>query len=111
MLLHRQVHLEPFEKWALDFIGPINPTSNGKKYILVCIDYVTKWAEAKALVRATEHTVVNFLFEEIFVRYGVPREIVTDQGTQFTSKLVKDITEKYKIKHRKSTPYHPQAKG
>eukprot|EP00253_Pinus_taeda_P006977 PITA_06977 len=111
MPLQPQVHLEPFDKWALDFIGPINPSSNGKKYILVCTDYVTKWAEAKALVRATEHTVVNFLFEEIFVRYGVPREIVTDQSTQFTSKLVKDVTDKYKIKHRKSTPYHPQANG
>eukprot|EP00253_Pinus_taeda_P013313 PITA_13313 len=111
MPLQPQVHLEPFEKWALDFIGPINPTSNAKKYILVCTDYVTKWVEAKALVRATEHTVVNFLFEEIFVRYGIPREIMTDQGTQFTSKLVKDITDKYQIKHRRSTPYHPQANG
>eukprot|EP00253_Pinus_taeda_P024101 PITA_24101 len=111
MPLQPQVHLDPFEKWALEFIGPINPTSKGKKYILVCIDYVTKWAEAKALVRATEKTVVNFLFEEIFVRYGVPREIVTDQGTQFTSKLLKDITEKYQIKQRRSTPYHPQANG
>eukprot|EP00253_Pinus_taeda_P035345 PITA_35345 len=113
MIIRRcpQVHLEPFEKWALDFIGPINPTSKGKKYILVCTDYVTKWVEAKALVRATEQTVVNFLFEEIFVSYGVPREIVTDQGTQFTSKLVKEITDKYKIKDRKSTPYHPRANG
>ena len=96
---------------ALDFIGPINPPSKGKQYILVCIDYVTKWVEAKALVRATEQSVVNFLFEEIFVRFGVPREIVIGQGTQFTSKLVQDIEEKYKIKHRKSTPYHPQANG
>eukprot|EP00253_Pinus_taeda_P021947 PITA_21947 len=111
MPLQPQVHLEPFEKWALDFIGPIKSTSNGKRYILVCTDYVKKWAEAKALVRATKQIVVNFLFEEIFVRYGVPREIVTDQGTQFTSKLVKDITEKYQIKHRRSTPYHPQANG
>jgi len=77
----------------------------------VCTDYVTKRAEAKALVRETEQTVVNFLFEEIFVRYGVPREIVTDQGTQFTSRLVQEITKKYQIKHRRSTPYHPQANG
>ena len=54
---------------------------------------------------------VNFLFEEIFVRFGVPREIVTDQGAQFTSKLVQEIVAKYKIKNRKSTPYHPQANG
>ena len=107
MPLQPQVHLEPFEKWALDFVGPINPPSKGKTYILVCTDYVTKWAEAKSLFWATEQTVVNFLFEEIFVRYGVPREIVTDQGTQFTSRLVQDITEKYQIKHRRSTPYHP----
>ena len=67
--------------------------------------------EAKALVRATEQLVVNFLFEEIFVRFGVPREIVTDQGAQFTSEMVKDLANKYQIKHRKSTPYHPQANG
>lgn len=109
--LQLQVYLEPFEKWALDFIGPMNPPSKGKKCILVCTDYVTKWVEAKALVRAIEQTVVNFLFEEIFLRYGVPREIVTDQGTQFTSRLVQEITKKYQIKHRRSMPYHPQAKS
>jgi hypothetical protein len=65
--------------------------------------------EAKALVRAIEQSMFNFLFEEIFVRFGVPREIVTDQGAQFTSKLVQGIVDKYKIKHQKSTPYHPQA--
>eukprot|EP00253_Pinus_taeda_P030624 PITA_30624 len=112
MPLQPQVHLEPFEKWDLDFIGPINPTFNGKKYILVCTDYVTKWAKAKALVRATEHTVVNFLFEEIFVRYGVPREIVTDQGTQFTSKLnweekLKDALWAYIITWKDTTGFTP----
>ena len=80
MPLQPQILIEPFEKWALDFIGPIHPPSQGKKYILVCTDYVTKWVEAKPLPRATEQTMVNFLFEEIFVRFGVPREIVTDQG-------------------------------
>ena len=82
-----------------------------KSYILVCIDYVTKWAEAKALARATEQLVVNFLFEYIFTRFGVPREIVTNQGAQFTSKLVRGIVEKYEIKHHTSSPYHPQANG
>lgn len=109
--LQPQVHLDPFDKWVLEFIGPINPTSKGKKYILVCTNYVTKWVEAKALVLETEQTLVNFPLEDFFVRYGVPREIVTAQGTQFTSNLVKDVIEKYKTKHRKSTPYHPQAIG
>ena len=61
MPLQTQVLIEPFEKWALDFIGPINPPSKQKKYILVCTDYVTKWVEAKALVSSTEISVVHFL--------------------------------------------------
>ena len=65
--------------------------------------------EAKALARLTEQSVSNFLFEDIFTRFGVPREIVTDQGAQFTYKLVRRFFFKYKIKHRKSSPYHPQA--
>lgn len=73
MPLKPQVLIEPFEQWALDFVGPINPPSNGKKYILVCTDYITKWVEAKAVARATEETMVSFLFEDIFVIFGVPR--------------------------------------
>ena len=90
--------IKPFEKWALDFVGPISPPSKPKRYILVCTNYVTKWVEAKALPFATENVVVSFIFEDIFTRFGVPREIVTDQGTQFTSRLVHKLVEQYKIK-------------
>ena len=93
MPLQTQVLIEPFKKWALDFIGPINPPSKQKKYILVCTDYVTKWVEAKALVSATKNAVVHFLYEDIFTRFAVPREIVTDQGSQFTSNLVEKLME------------------
>jgi len=78
MQLDPQEIFEPFERWALDFVGPINPPSSQRVYILVCIDYMTKWVEAKALFRANEEVVLAFLFEEIFVRFGVPRELVTD---------------------------------
>ena len=78
---------------------------------MVCIDYVTKWVEAKALLAATENSIVSFLYEDIFTRFGVPREIVTDQGSQFTYNMVEKLMEEYKTKHRKYTPYHLQANG
>ena len=60
---------------------------------------------------ATKSSVVEFIYEDIFTRFGVPHEIVTDQGTQFTSKMMRELTEKYGIKHCKSSPYHPQDNG
>eukprot|EP00253_Pinus_taeda_P031074 PITA_31074 len=111
MPLNPQVTLEPFEKWALDFVGPINPPSNQRVYILVCTDYMTKWVEAKALIKANEEAVLTFLFEEIFVRFGLPKELVTDGGPPFNSHGFKDTLQKYHIKHKMTTPYHPQANG
>ena len=67
--------------------------------------------EAKALASATEVTVAYFLFEEIFVRFGVPKEIITDGGKQFTSHMIQRITSKHNIKHQITSPYHPQANG
>jgi hypothetical protein len=107
--LRIQVMIEPFEKWALDFVGQISPMSHKKNYILVCIDYVIKWVEEKSLFGAIEKSIVEFIYEDIFNCFGVPHEIATDQGTQFTSNLMRELTEKYGIKHCKSSPYHPQA--
>ena len=95
--LQPQVMIKPFEKWALDFVGPISPMSRKNKYILVCTDYVTKWVESKSLFRATNKSIVEFIYEEIFTLFGVPREIVTDQGTQFTSKSMQELTTNYGI--------------
>eukprot|EP00253_Pinus_taeda_P022517 PITA_22517 len=111
MPLNPQVIIEPFERWALDFIGPINPPSNQRIYILVCTDYMTKWVEAKELLKANEESVLTFLFEEIFVRFGLPRELVRDGGPPFNSHGFKDTLQKYHIKHKMTTPYHPRANG
>lgn len=111
MPLQPQIVLEPFEKWSIDFVGPLNLPSHQKAYILVCIDYVTKWVEARAVTRETEQVVVDFLFEEIFSRYNTSREIVLDGGSQFTSHMIGTLMQKYGVKHRVTTPYHPQANG
>ena len=67
--------------------------------------------EAKALHRATEEVVLDFLFEDIFIRFGVPRELVINVGPPFTSHGFKATLQKYHIHHRMITPYHPQANG
>ena len=103
--------LAQFDKWGMDFIGPIDPPSNGKSYILVCTDYLTKWVEVKAMKHAHDEKVVEFLYEEVFTCYGVSKELVTNQGAQFTSNLILALMKQYNIRHRKSSPYHPQANG
>ena len=77
--------VEPFDRWALDFVGPINPSLKQKAYILVCIDYMKKWVEDVALVKANDQAIIDFLYREIFTRFGVPKEIITDGGPQFVS--------------------------
>eukprot|EP00253_Pinus_taeda_P033122 PITA_33122 len=111
MPLQPQVTLEPFEKWGMDFVGPINPPSKKRSYIIVCTNYLTKWAETKAIKATTEEKVPEFSRENIFCKFGYLRELVTDQGSQFTSNLIEDFLAHHKIKHRTSTQYHPQKNG
>ncbi len=110
MPLKPQLVIEPFERWALDFVGPINPLSNHKTYILVATEYVTKWVEAEALPRATEESVIQFLLH-LFVRYGLLREIITDGGPQFAGNRIAETLNNYHVQHKMTTPYHPQANG
>ena len=80
--------LTPFDKWGKGFIGPIDPPSNGKSYILICTNYLTKWVKVKAMKHARDDKVAKFLYEGIFTQYGIPDEIITDQDAQFTSNLI-----------------------
>ena len=97
MPLQPQVTFEPFEKWGMDFVAPVNPPLKQKSYIIVCTDYLTKWAETKAIKVATEEKVVEFLRENIFYKFGYPRELVTDQGSQFASNLIEDMFTHHKL--------------
>ena len=102
---------EPFERIGIDFVGPLERTKEGNKYILVVTDYLTKWPEARAMKEATAKNVVEFIYKEIICRHGCPRVILSDRGTHFRNEIVDGICEKFKIKHKLSSPYHPQTNG
>ena len=106
------VPLVPFEKWGIDFIGPINLVSTWKNwYIILATDYATKWVETRSTKWNNAATVAAFLFEEIMMRFGHPLEIVSDRGKHFLNNVIYNITTRYLIKHRKTTPYNPKANG
>eukprot|EP00253_Pinus_taeda_P035107 PITA_35107 len=94
--LQPQVTFEPFEKGGMDFVGPINPPSNQKQYIIVCTNYLKKWEETKAIKAATEEKVVEFLRENIFYKFGYPRELV-----EVTNKALEGILTKVVSNSRK----------
>ncbi|GJT01494.1 reverse transcriptase domain-containing protein [Tanacetum coccineum] len=91
-----------------DFAGSNNP--RGNKYILVAVDYLSKWVEAKALPTNDARVVVKFL-KSLFSRFGAPRAIISDRGTHFCNDKFDRVMSKYGVTHRLSTPYHPQTSG
>ncbi|GJW44507.1 reverse transcriptase domain-containing protein [Tanacetum coccineum] len=100
---------EIFDLWGIDFMGPF-PSSRGNKYILVAVDYLSKWVEAKALPTNDARVVVKFL-KSLFSRFGAPRAIISDRGTHFCNDKFDRVMSKYGVTHRLSTPYHPQTSG
>ena len=109
--LHPIKVFTPFYQIGIDYVGPLPETERGNKYIIVAMDYLTKWPEAKALSTATAEDTVTFLYEEIICRHGCPQRILSDRGTHFNNKMVTGLMEKFNIKHLLSTPYHPQTNG
>src|SRR6266487_3882841 len=102
---------EPFERIGINFVRPLERTRKRNKYILVVTDYLTKWPEAKPMRDATAENVVKFIYEGIICRHGCPKIIMSDRGTHFRNKLVDELCRKFEIKHKLSSPYHPQTNG
>ncbi|GJX98564.1 reverse transcriptase domain-containing protein [Tanacetum coccineum] len=98
-----------FDIWGIDFMGPF-PSSRGNKYILVAVDYLSKWVEAKALPTNDARVVCKFL-KSLFARFGAPRAIISDRGTHFCNDQFAKVMLKYGVTHRLSTAYHPQTSG
>ncbi|GKB25612.1 reverse transcriptase domain-containing protein [Tanacetum coccineum] len=100
---------EIFDVWGIDFMGPF-PSSRGNKYILVDVDYLSKWVEAKALPINDARVVVKFL-KSLFARFRTPRATISDRGTHFCNDQFAKVMLKYGVTHRLSTAYHPQTSG
>ena len=91
-------------------MGPF-PPSFGFVYILVAVDYVSKWIEAIPSRNNDHKIVIKFLKENILSRFGIPRAMISDGGTHFCNKSFKSLMKKYGIIHKVATPYHPQTSG
>src|SRR6266508_4936895 len=102
---------EPFYQWGIDIVGPLTETSRGNKYIVVAIDYFTKYPEARALANANARNIANFLYEDIICRHGCPRKIISDRGTYFNNQIIEKLLEQFKIRHNLSILYHPKING
>ncbi|MCO5560853.1 hypothetical protein L7F22_014473 [Adiantum nelumboides] len=101
----------PFEKWGIDAIGPLPMAQSRKQYIIVGVDYMTRWAEEVATTRITAKEVAKFVFENICCRFGTPLEIISDKGPGFRGDLVGELMEQLGISRRHSSPYYPQCNG
>ncbi|XP_050216005.1 uncharacterized protein LOC126667079 [Mercurialis annua] len=109
--LHSLTSPWPFSAWGIDIIGKIHPTaSNGHEFIVVAIDYFTRWVEAKSYKILGAKQMAEFIETRLIYRYGVPHHIVSDNGVQFQGE-VRHLLHENGIEHHKSSPYRPQANG
>nr|GEZ97180.1 reverse transcriptase domain-containing protein [Tanacetum cinerariifolium] len=100
---------EIFDIWGIDFMRSF-PSSRGNKYILMAVDYLSKWVEAKALPTNDARVVCKFL-KSLFAWFGTPRAIISDRGTHFCNDQFVNIMLRYGVTHRLATAYHPQTGG
>ena len=101
----------PFECVAMDIVGPLPETSRGNRYLLLAVDYLTHWAEVRALKQKSGAEVAKFIQEQICDKWIRPERILTDNGTEFTNRKVNRLMEALGIKHSLSSPYYPQGNG
>jgi Integrase zinc binding domain/Integrase core domain len=101
----------PFYHVGIDVIGPLPITSQGNRYVILAVDFFSKWVEAKAVDKADAHSVAQFLYDEIICRHGVPKELTSDRGSEFVNNLIHIMVTKFEIKHIRTTAYHPQGNG
>ncbi|GFX71626.1 transposon Tf2-11 polyprotein [Trichonephila clavipes] len=101
----------PFQRVGIDLLGRFSGSTKGNKWIIVCVDYLSRFTVTKALPTAEAEEVTKFITEEIVIKHETPRTILTDRGKVFESKLVTELGQLCSSKHRKTNGYHPQTNG
>ncbi|GKU93221.1 hypothetical protein SLEP1_g6829 [Rubroshorea leprosula] len=101
----------PFAQWGLDLLGLFMKGVGGVTHLVVGVDYFTKWVEARPLSSLTSKKVEDFVFSSIICRYGIPNQIVADNGTQFNCSSFQDFCSSYGIKLQFTFVYHPDSNG
>ena len=108
--MHPILEVELFDLWGIDFMGPFLASYNNL-YILLAVDYVSKWVEAIPTRTNDAKVVAQFLRNNIFSRFGTPRALITDNGTHLCNKVIDKVLKKYGVRHRTSLAYNPQSNG
>uniref|UniRef100_A0A2N9GPK1 Uncharacterized protein n=1 Tax=Fagus sylvatica TaxID=28930 RepID=A0A2N9GPK1_FAGSY len=101
----------PFAQWGLDIMGPFPIGRRQLKFLVVAIDYFTKWVEAEPLATITERNIQNFVWKAVICRFGIPRVLVSDNGKQFDNPRFRQFSQELGIHNHYSSPGHPQANG
>uniref|UniRef100_A0A8C1ZRU1 Integrase catalytic domain-containing protein n=1 Tax=Cyprinus carpio TaxID=7962 RepID=A0A8C1ZRU1_CYPCA len=98
----------PWQYTGVDFVGPLPRTPYGNAYILVFLDYFSKWVEVRAVREATAQVATSKLLSEVFARHGMPTYLISDRGSPFVSELFNHVLTTLGSEHRLMTAYHPQ---
>ncbi|GKV35924.1 hypothetical protein SLEP1_g44125 [Rubroshorea leprosula] len=101
----------PFAQWGLDLLGPFMKGVGGVTHLIIGVNYFTKWVEARPLSNLTSKRVEDFVFSSIICWYGIPNQIVADNGTQFNCSAFRDFCSSYGIKVQFTSVYHPESNG
>ncbi|OMJ12906.1 Retrotransposon-derived protein PEG10 [Smittium culicis] len=101
----------PFERWGIDFVGPIPTSKSGNSYILTAIDYATRWVVAQPYPDKSSRSVMHFIYNHIVMQYGPPFEIISDRDKAFLEDALPHYEQLLRIKHLPTTSYHPRTNG
>ena len=103
--------IRPFQRWGIDLIGILPKTSQGNRWIITAVDYATGWPVAKAIPKATEDAIADFIYSEIYMHYGAPQEIFSDGGKNLWGGVVQAYLQRIGTHHKGTSPYHPRTNG